>query len=541
MDISALLRNPDAYLLQLEKLNCEEHLMPFVKRHWHVLEPAIDMVGGWAMEAICEHLEAVTAGQINRLLIIVPPGFAKSLLTNCFWPAWEWGPRKLQHHRFVTFSYAASLTERDNGRFKELVASREYKELWGDKFRLIKVGETKVSNDRTGWKFASSIGGVGTGERGDRILLDDPHNVKEGESDAVRSETCRWFRESMSNRLNDIKRGAIVIIMQRVHEADISGEILTAGLRYEHLMIPMEWDGRRYTTSIGWTDPREDDHDGELAWPERFPDDVVEDLKRDLGEYGYASQYMQSPSPRGGGILKRAWWKIWDETEAKLHGIPGSHYPSFDYIVASLDTAYTEKQENDYSAFTAWGIWHDRKGISRLMMIAAWHERLHLLDLVTKTIDDCRQLRVDRLLIEAKASGLSAAQEIRRLMYDNIRAKTVGRVIPHTLSTFGIEVINPRGADKVARAYSVAPLFEEGLIWAPGFEDGTFRDWAEIVVQECVVFPKGAHDDLVDSVTQAIRYLRNVGLAERPIERTTAVREKLQFKGSGVRQPLYPA
>jgi len=538
MDLAALLKNPDILLEDIDRLRCEDHLLPFVRRHWKVLEPVVPLCEGWPLEAICEHLEAVTDGEITRLLINVPPGFMKSLLTNCFWPAWEWGPQKLMHHRFVTFSYAASLTERDNGRFRDLLISPQFQNLWGKQFKLTKVGETKIQNNRTGWKFASSIGGVGTGERGNRILLDDPHNIKEGESDAVRQETCRWFRESMSNRLNDVSRDAIVIIMQRVHEADVSGEILSAGLGYEHLMIPMEWDQRRYVTSIGWTDPRQDDDD--LAWPDRFPPKVVSDLKRDLGEYGYAAQYQQMPAPRGGGILKRGWWRRWDENECRTHGVPINHYPGFDYVIASLDTAYTERQENDYSALTVWGLWKDRRGVGRLMLTAAWEERLHLHDLVQRCLDTCRQMKVDRLLIEAKAAGHSAAQEIRRLMFDEIRSKMIGN-LPTTLSSFGVELINPRGMDKVARAYSIAPLFEEGLIWAPGYEDGTWREWADKVITECAVFPKAAHDDLVDSVTQAIRYLRNIGLAERSLEAETRVKQSLQFKGRAAQQPLYPS
>ena len=165
-------------------------LIEFVRYFWHILEPKTRLVEGAALEAICRHLEAVTFGEINRLLMNVPPGFMKSLLTDVFWPAWEWGPMDLPHYRYVAFSYAASLTFRDNGRFRDLILSSEYQELWGKKFRARKIGEEKVTNDKTGWKLASSVGGVGTGERGDRVLLDDPHNVKEAESETVRGETC---------------------------------------------------------------------------------------------------------------------------------------------------------------------------------------------------------------------------------------------------------------------------------------------------------------------------------------------------------------
>src|SRR6266536_3182510 len=136
-------------------------LIAFVRYFWRVLEPETRFVDGWPMWAVCEHLEAVTFGEITRLLINVPPGFCKSMLVDVFWPAWEWGPMDRAHHRFVCFSYAASLTERDNGRFRDLVASPDFQELWGDRVIIAKKGETKVSNDiKKGWKLASSVGGV---------------------------------------------------------------------------------------------------------------------------------------------------------------------------------------------------------------------------------------------------------------------------------------------------------------------------------------------------------------------------------------------
>ena len=156
----------------------EEGLHAFVQHFWHILEPQTEFVDGWPLHTICEHLQAVSEGRITRLLINVPPGFMKSLLVDVFWPAWEWatfGP----HLRYVTFSYSSDLTRRDNRRFGALVGCREYQELFGDKVVLVKQGEEMVSNTATGWKLASSIGGVGTGERGNRVILDDPHNVKE--------------------------------------------------------------------------------------------------------------------------------------------------------------------------------------------------------------------------------------------------------------------------------------------------------------------------------------------------------------------------
>lgn len=153
----------------------EKHCRPgglfeFVRYFWHVLEPKTPFVDGWAIRAICEHLEAVTFGYVNRLLVNVPPGFSKSLLTNVFWPAWEMGPMNLPHLRTIAFSYASHLTERDNGKFLELLRSTEYQALYGSRFTLTQQGVEKVANDKTGWRYASSVGGVGTGERADRVV-----------------------------------------------------------------------------------------------------------------------------------------------------------------------------------------------------------------------------------------------------------------------------------------------------------------------------------------------------------------------------------
>ena len=499
------------------------------------------MVEGWSLEAICEHLEAVTAGEITRLLINVPPGFMKSLLTDVFWPAWEWGPMGRPHLRYVTFSYSASLTERDNGRFRDLLSSPEYKELWGDVFALRNQTVLKVMNDKTGWKLASSVGGVGTGERGDRVILDDPHNVKEIESDTVRDETVRWFRESMSNRMNN-DDSAIVVIMQRLHETDVSGTILTEGFDYCHLMIPMEYDSSRYPadyegTDIGWMDPREDE--GELAWPERFSATRLTSLKRELGPYAYAGQYQQSPVARGGGIIKREWWQLWEPSDEK--------WPTFDYLVGSLDSAFTEKEENDPSGMTVWGVFKGENGLPCAMLVKAWRKHLEIHGTVVERRSDetYRQWRrraepgwglvewvaetcrfrnsdgvvignVDRLIIEGKASGLSAAQEIQRL-YGNEGWTT------ETVSVTG---------DKVARAHAVVPVFANEQVWAPA------REWADLVIDETAIFPRGRYKDLTDSTTQALSHLRKLGLLQHRDEMRAD--EEARSRKRGKATSLYP-
>jgi hypothetical protein len=258
--------------------------------------------------------------------------------------------------------------------------------------------ERRLENDQTGFKLATSCGGVSTGERGDRILLDDPHNVIKAESQLEREKTVRFVRESMSNRLND-ERSAIVVIMQRLHDNDVSGDILAREANYCHMLVPMYFDPLRYPASadgtatedpesgeefsgndIGWIDPRALDADGRvlspqglaaregmLAWPKRFPRARVKEYEYELGPYAFAGQYQQSPQPRSGGIFKREYWQPYVvPTEGPRKG----KWPDFDFVVVSLDSAFTEKEENDPTGCTTWGVWTDPKdGYPKVILI----------------------------------------------------------------------------------------------------------------------------------------------------------------------------
>ncbi len=371
---------------------------------------------------------------------------------------------------------------------------------------------------------------------------DDPHSIKEAESEVVRNETVRWFRESMSNRLNDMEKSAIVIIMQRVNEGDVSGSVLDNQMDYTHLCIPMEYDeGRRCSTEIGWEDPREED--GELAWPARFPASVVERMKRDLGPYAFASQYQQAPAPRGGGIFKREWWTPWEPSDGK--------WPTFDFLLASLDAAFTTKEENDPSGLIVLGVFkHPETKQPSVMLVKAWrkflemhgtlddrepketfrqwykrvefHKNAGLCEWVAETCrfrnsDGVVVGSVDKLLIESKASGITAAQEMQRLYFDE---------------GWGVELVDPKG-DKVARAHSVVPTFSAGLVFAPD------REWADLVIDEMGVFPKGKHDDLTDAMTMALKWLRVNGLIQRPEEIRADERERTKHRRK--QSALYPA
>jgi predicted phage terminase large subunit-like protein len=372
--LNAALADPAAALDALDRLDSEASLVTFMERGWHVLEPRTrPFVRSRAIDRICEHLEAVHTGEITRLLMNVPPGCTKSMTTNVFMPAWIWGPKKRPDRRFISWSYAENLTLRDNRRCRNLITSEWYQRLWSDRFSLSDDQNQKVKfeNNHRGWKFATSVGGVGTGERGDILIVDDPHNVLEAESESVRKNALLWFTEVLPTRLNDPTTSAIVVIMQRVHEEDVSGLILAHELGYEHLMLPMRFEEDRRSFTVvpngdeplqrmrylaseqrwvpeGWQpDPAKDpaeshaslieEHakaetrevyaqdlrteDGELLDPERFPQRVVDRDEKVLssvgGSYAVAGQMQQRPTARGGGMFKRAWLQIVDASPAK--------------------------------------------------------------------------------------------------------------------------------------------------------------------------------------------------------------------------------
>ena len=531
-------------LRDIEIQRCEKSLAYFVKRAWHVLEPAQPYSHNWHIDMIAEHLEAISAGvevngrPYNRLLINVPPGAMKSMILNVFFPAWEWGPRNMPSMRYLCAAHKIeNLSARDAYKMRTLVTSEWYQARWGNRVKVSADQSAKLNfaNEATGFRIATAISSL-TGIRADRVFIDDPHSVESATSELMMKGEVTNFLEAVPTRLNDPIKSAIVVIMQRLHEADISGAILddvnrkTPGL-WDHVMLPMRFDPRRSgPTLLGTQDPR--DEEGELFFPARFPADVVARDEASLGPYGTAAQFAQEPAPRGGGIIKDEWWKLWTEPK----------YPALDFVLASLDTAYTTKEENDYSALTIWGVYTtDRTAVARpfsgrynpneepetrdyaeaaprVIMLFAWQKRLEFPDLVETVSRDCRRFAVDRLLVESKAAGISLAQELRR---------AVGH------EEFAVQLIDPKGGDKVSRLYAVQHLFSEGMVFAPD------KEWAEMVIGQVRNFPKGKHDDLVDTVSQAMRFLRDSGMLTRAPERIADVENSMRSIGRAP-APLYP-
>jgi predicted phage terminase large subunit-like protein len=277
----------------------------FVREAWHVLEPNTPLVWGWHIQSMCDHLEAITFGRLApRLIINVPPGSSKSMVVSVLWQAWEWGPCGLRSNRFLTTSFEMENVKRDTRKTRDLVMSEWFQALWPEVV-IKRAGETSFSNNDTGSREGAPFGSI-TGKRGDRFCVDDPHSLKGAESEADRNKRVREFLEGGLNRLNDQMRSAIVVVMQRLHEGDLTGALLARKLGFVLLMIPMEFEPeRRCETPLPWHDPRS--YDGELMDPARMPRAAV-DLLKNVSAFSWAGQYQQRPTAREGGMFKRIWF-----------------------------------------------------------------------------------------------------------------------------------------------------------------------------------------------------------------------------------------
>jgi predicted phage terminase large subunit-like protein len=484
-----------------DRRNASASLYEFVKQSWHVVEPGIPFIASWHIEAICEHLEAVSAGDIHRLLINIPPRHSKSTIVSVMWPAWEWLTDPAQ--KFLCASYSGNLSTRDNLKTRRLLQSPWYQERWGHMFAFAgdQNAKQRFENDKTGYRLATSVGGTATGEGGSRLILDDPHGAQAAQSEVMRESDLEWFDMVWSTRLNNPKTDAMVTVMQRLHERDISGHILDDIKGWEHICIPAEWDGKVRKTSLGVYDPRK--KKGELICPERFGEKEITTLKQLLGTYGTAGQLQQDPTPSEGGILKTNHFKLWPAT---------SGLPPFEYILQSYDCAFTEKTTGDPTACSVWAMF-THKGIRNAMLIDAWDEHLSYPDLRARAVKDwtteyggmtkdspySRAKRPDRILVEAKASGQSLLQDLRLA-----KVPAVG--------------YNPGQADKVSRAHQAAPTLELGLLWVPESKKnlGQPVSWAASFLKQLGKFPVAEHDDYVDTFTQAVIYLKNDGWFELP-------------------------
>lgn len=489
---------------QVIKEDCEESFYEFVKHAWKVLENR-EFIDGWHVQVLCEHLEALYYIDIRKLLINLPPRTGKSNIISVLFPAWCWV--KQPELRFLYTSYAQTLSVRDSVACRRLITSDWYKFLWGDKFSLMSDVNNKLrfDNNKAGYRIASSTGGTNTGLGGDFILADDPNNVKDVESDVIRTGINEWWDYVMSTRVCNFKTSRWVVAQQRTHTLDLSGHILSKELDdWIHLCLPMEFESTRRCTTIPlvnddfvWKDPRE--KEGDLLWPDGIGDTELKNLKADFNydSYRISGQLQQRPSPEGGGIIQKDWFKWWKEPD----------YPDFEYILQSWDTALTSNVTSCYSACTTWGVFDDN-GIKNLMLLSVFREKLEypeLRKMAVRLYNNYEDTLIDdpivgfnkphHILIEQKVSGYSLLQD---LMATNI---PVLKFNP-----------NPYG-NKLGRCRLVTHLMENGLVWLPTVTPNCryLTEEAQIFLEAASLFPNDASNDIIDSTSQAFIRLTSSG------------------------------
>ena len=458
-------------------------LANFIKAGWHVLEPSTPLKWNWAIDAMCRMLELVTAGEILRLLVNVPPGMMKSLILNVFWPAWEWGPKDLAHLRYIGVSHNDTNSTRDNRKMRSLIQSEWYQRRWP--IALTKAAEDYFENDKLGFRQAAPAASV-TGLRGDRVLIDDPINSEDVNRDGVMQARENWFRETIRNRLNDPEKSAIVVIMQRLHARDTSGIIIDDKFGFKHLCLPMEFEsGRRCVVTVDgdevFRDPRK--NDGDLLFPDRFTRQYVDDEKVRLGEFGFAGQMQQRPVPRGGATFRRSYFgQRWHEL------------PEMKFRRIYVDTAQKIKQQNDFTVFECWGVGKpDGRAYLCDLLRGKWEspELLKVARLFWRKHQDLNRLvygALREMKIEDKSSGTGLIQQLRRGDPQRGEPPIPVKEIPRTA-----------GHDKVSRALDVAPYCEAGLVVLPAE-----APWLAEFELELFSFPKAAHDDQIDPFCDAI-------------------------------------
>lgn len=463
-------------------LVAREGLRTFVELAWHVVE-AVPFIGGRHIDEICKHLEAVSRGEIKRLIINVPPGCSKSLITSVFWPAFDWITHPSRKWMFATFD--ARLANRDALRCRQLVSSAWFQERWGgdvgiydgdDKQRTMGLYHTLQG----GMRYSTTAKGGATGHHAHIQVVDDPTKVEDVRNggDAARAaleRTSDWWRNTMASRKADPKDFARVIIMQRLHEDDLAGACAREG-GWEMLRLPMRFEAdSSCLTSIGgdWRTS-----DGELLCPERFDEESVTSTEREMGSMTAAAQLQQRPAPAAGAIFKREW--LAHEYEVIPDGVT---------LVQSWDCAFKGADTSDYVVGQVWGC---KGGV------------FYLVD----------QIRARMTFPETLAAvrALSARWPKARAKY--VEDKANGAAVIATLcdEVAGIIAVNPDGG-KEARANAVAPYFEAGNVRTPRaagivvdgkrIDTSWILDWREEMAQ----FPKGRHDDQVDATTQALTKL----------------------------------
>ena len=462
----------------------------FVEAAWPVVEPAHKFIPGWYVDALAEHLAAWSRGEIRRLIICQPPGTAKSIFSSVLLPAWIWTWRPEWRGLFA--SYSDALARRDSIRTRTLVTSPWYQQHFA--IQLAEDRQDDFSNVASGRRMATSVAGRGTGFRAHGVVVDDPLSASEAFSEAARETAIRWFTQTLPSRVDDVEHAGFLVVMQRLHERDLAGYLLDAGLDYEAIILPAEGDGQHRSTSLGVYDRRPE---GELLCPTIHSRAFLDEQRKTLGSYGYAGQYQQNPAPPDGGKLKTRWWRFFrepgtPEVMPRPTGCwtgPAIERPELQQQIISIDLSFKGGAHNDNTAMVVVGI----RGSDRFV-----------LDLVARPMEFVEQLA------ELQRLRAKWPEATKILVEDSANAAALVSKLHHSVA--GIVPVRATGS-KDARVGAASPQVESGNVY---LRDGA--DWVDDLIHEATVFPRGRRDDRLDALVQCLLAIENVTPEERARE-----------------------
>ncbi len=450
------------YQAAVEREEAQISFMEYVKMMWP------GFVHGRHHALMAKKFEAIAKGEMKRVIINMPPRHTKSEFASYLLPSWFLGLHPAK--KVIQCSNTADLAVGFGRKVRNLVDSEQYASVFpGVKLRQDSKAAGRWATNKNGEYFAIGVGGTVTGKGADLLIIDDPHSEQEAAlaqgNPEIYQKVYEWYTSGPRQRLQP--GGAIVIVMTRWGEADLTGRVLQDALKREK---GEEWELIELPAIMPSGNP---------LWPEFWSIDELEALKEELPVSKWNAQYQQKPTGEEGALVKREWWKIWERERP----------PNCEYVIQSWDTAFTKSERSDYSACTVWGVFHmdeDPKNVN-VILLEAYQERLEFPELKEKAFEMYNIWEPDTCIIEAKAAGSPLIFEMRRMG------------VP-------VQEYTPvRGNDKFVRINSVTDLFRSGKVWAPDTR------WAHELIEQMAAFPNGAHDDLVDSSTQALIRFRQGG------------------------------
>src|SRR5712671_3037108 len=450
----------------------------FAARCFYALNPQAELAMNWHLQVIAAKLTAVREGKIRRLIINLPPCHLEALMASIAFPAYCLGHDPSA--QILCVSYAQDLADKLARDCRSIMMSPWYRQVFPARLAAHRQAVQEFITTRQGYRLATSTGGVLTGRGADIILIDDPLKPEEALSEAQRQTANDWYDHTLYSRLNDKRHGVIVIIMQRLHEDDLVGHVL-AQEPWEVLSFPAiaEADEVHRIETI-WGPRCFRRRQGEALHPDREPLETLDHIRRTIGEYNFAGQYQQTPAPLGGGLVKEDWFKRYRENERPER---------FDRIVQSWDTANKATELSDFSVCTTWGV----RG-KDLFLLAVFRRRLEYPALKRAVREQQSLFNANVILIEDKASGTQLIQE---LIHDG---------------GHGVTRYQPT-IDKIMRLHAQTAMIENGFVHIP-----ETAPWLAEYLHEMTVFPKGKHDDQVDSTAQFLDWFKrpfpNQGLYE---------------------------